>query len=147
MEKAKENEVPKILWNKLQKSKESIIFEDKEYIPSMVKGTKRKGIKISLITDSRPSEEIVDFIQGSDFFVCEGTYGNDLDIEKAIKNKHMTFRESAILAKDGNVKTLLLTHFSPAMLEPNEYLVNATDIFSNTLIGEDRMKFSLNFEE
>jgi ribonuclease Z len=146
MESALENGVPKILWNKLQKSKDAISFEGKEYVPSMVIGKERKGIKISFITDTRQTEEIVGFIQDSDFFICEGTYGDDLDIEKAIKNKHMTFRESATLARFGNVKSLLLTHFSPAMLEPEEHLGNATEVFTNTLLGEDRMKFTLNFE-
>jgi len=147
MDRAKENKVPKILWNRLQKSKDSIIFEDKEYMTSMVMGKERRGIKLSFVTDTRPKEEIVNFIQDSDFFICEGTYGDELDIEKEIKNKHMTFKESATLAKRGNVKTLLLTHFSPAVLEPREYLSNATDVFKNTLIGEDRMKFTLKFEE
>ena len=63
----------------------------------------RKGIKISYITDSRPVECISEFIDSSDLFVCEGTYGDDNDIEKAEKNKHMTFRESAVLARKGNV--------------------------------------------
>lgn len=147
MDRAKKNNVPKILWNKLQKSKDSINYQSKEYNPLMVMGEERKGIKLSFVTDTRPKDEIVEFIRDSDFFICEGTYGNDLDIKKAIKNKHMTFRESATLAKMGNVKTLLLTHFSPAILEPSEYLINATEIFNNTLIGEDRMKFTLNFEE
>ncbi|PRR81326.1 ribonuclease Z [Clostridium vincentii] len=147
MDRAKKNDVPKILWNKLQKSKDSINYQGKRYNPLMVMGEERKGIKLSFVTDTRPKDEIVEFIKDSDFFICEGTYGNDLDIEKAIRNKHMTFKESAILAKTGNVKTLLLTHFSPAILEPSEYLTNATDVFNNTLIGEDRMKFTLNFEE
>jgi len=147
MDRAKENQVPKNFWNKLQNSKDSIIFKGKEYISSMVMGKERRGIKLSFVTDTRPIDEIAHFIENSDFFICEGTYGDDLDIEKAIKNKHMTFRESATLAKRGNVKTLLLTHFSPAILEPNEYLINALDVFKNTLIGEDRIRFTLKFEE
>ena len=53
---------------------------------------------------------MTEFIKESDLFICEGTYGDDKDIEKAIKNKHMTFRESSNLAEKGNVKKLLLTH-------------------------------------
>lgn len=147
MDRAKENVVPKILWSKLQKSKCSVMFQGTEYTPSMIMGEERRGIKLSFITDTRPKDEIVDFIKNSDFFICEGTYGNDIDIEKAIKNKHMTFKESATLAKNGKVKTLLLTHFSPAILDPREYLINATDVFENTLIGEDRIKFTMNFKE
>ena len=112
----------------------------------MVLGDDRKGIKISFITDTRPILSIPEFIKNSDLFICESMYGDDLDISKAVKNKHMTFREAANLARLGNVKNLVLTHFSPSLGEPNLYKKNATDVFENTIIGEDRLSFSLNFE-
>ena len=70
-----------------------------------------------------------------------------MDLSKAIKNKHMTFRESATLAKLGNVKRLLLTHFSPSLENPNLYLKNATSVFENTIIGQDRLELNLKFED
>ncbi len=147
VEKAIKNNVPKILWGLLQKGKERITLDGIEYTDEMVLGNERKGIKISIITDTRPIEKIHEFIEESDYFICEGTYGNDEDLHKAIKNKHMTFREAATLAKNGKVKNLLLTHFGTAMNEPEEYLSNAKEIFSNTIIGFDRYKTILNFEE
>ena len=118
LKKAEENNVPQILWSKLQKGNEDvIIYGGKEYIKEMVLGEERKGIKLSLITD----------------------------IEKAVKNKHMTFAEAAKLARNGNCKELLLTHFSPAMINPKLYEDNAKDIFANTIIGEDRLIKSLSF--
>lgn len=147
VEKAIKNNVPKILWGLLQKGKEKITLDEIEYTDEMVLGNERKGIKISIITDTRPIEKIHEFIEKSDYFICEGTYGNDEDLPKAIKNKHMTFREAATLAKNGKVKNLLLTHFGTAMNEPEEYLSNAKEIFSNTIIGFDRYKTTLNFEE
>ena len=66
---------------------------------------------------------------------------------KAIKNKHMTFREAATLAKNGKVKNLLLTHFSTAMNEPEIYLNNAKEVFKNTIIGFDRYNVTLNFQD
>ncbi|WP_297638905.1 ribonuclease Z [uncultured Clostridium sp.] len=144
VEKAVENRVPKAIWSKLQKEDE-VLFEEKVYRNEMVLGTERKGIKISLMTDSRPLDSMIDFIKESDLFICEGTYGSDDDIEKAIKNKHMTFREAGTLAKRGNVDRLLLTHFSPAMLEPEEYIENTE--FENTIIGEDRLVKTLSFKE
>ena len=74
-------------------------------------------------------------------------YGDDLDISKAVKNKHMTFREAANLAFLGNVKQLLLTHFSPSLEDPHFYKENATSIFKNTIIGEDRLELHLNFND
>ena len=144
-EKAIKNNVPKILWQKLQNGK-NIVFNNITYSPEMVLGDDRKGIKISFVTDTRPILSIPEFIKNSDLFICESMYGDDLDISKAVKNKHMTFREAANLARLGNVKNLVLTHFSPSLGEPNLYKKNATDVFENTIIGEDRLSFSLNFE-
>lgn len=142
--KAERNKVPKILFSKLQKG-EKIVFEKKIYTPDMVLGEARKGIKICIITDTRPINTIPQFIKDSNLFICEGTYGDEADIEKAIKNKHMTYSEAAGLAKAGNVREMILTHFSPIMLDPSLYLKNATNIFSNTIIGEDRLIKQLNF--
>ncbi len=144
LEKAIEMKVPKVLWSKLQKE-EVVEFEGMNYDSAMVLGDERKGIKLSYITDTRPNEKIINLIQDSDLFICEGTYGSDEDINKAIKNKHMTFREAATLAKDSNANELLLTHFSPAMNEPKEYINNAKEIFNNTIIGEDGITKALKF--
>nr|WP_317331269.1 ribonuclease Z [uncultured Romboutsia sp.] len=145
IEKAIQNNVPKLLWQKLQSGK-NIVFENIEYYPDMVLGDNRKGIKVSFITDTRPIFSIPEFINNSDLFICEAMYGDDLDISKAVKNKHMTFRESANLARLGNVKTLLLTHFSPSLEDPNSYIKNATDVFENTIVGKDRYSINLSFE-
>ena len=141
---AKANNVPQKLWKTLQDSK-IVVHEGVTYEPKMVLGSERKGLKISLVTDTRPIDTITNFINESDLFICEGTYGDDNDIEKAIKNKHMTFAESANLALKGNVQELLLTHFSPAMSEPELFKQNAVDIFENTVIGQDGMIRSLSF--
>ena len=70
-----------------------------------------------------------------------------MDISKAVKNHHMTFREAANLARLGNVDKLILTHFSPSLEDPYIYLNNATSVFKNTIIGEDRLSFNLNFKD
>lgn len=146
LEKAVEKNVPKVLWSKLQRE-EIVEHNGVVYDSSMVLGDERRGIKLSYITDTRPTARIIDLIEYSDLFICEGTYGSDDDIDKAIKNKHMTFREAGILAKDSNSKELLLTHFSPAMNEPIDFIDNAKSVFNNTIIGEDGMKKALKFED
>lgn len=145
VEKANSLNIPKEFWNRLQKGE--LIKTDKfTYSPDMVLGDERKGIKLSYITDTRPVEEIIEFIRESDLFICEGTYGEDEKLEKAIQNKHMTFSEAATLASRGDVKELLLTHFSPAIIDPEEYRHNAENIFSAVTIGCDRMIKSLQFK-
>lgn len=143
-EKAELNKVPREIWGRLQ-DQETIIYNEKGYTPDMVLGEERKGIKLSYITDTRPIETIPNFINESNLFVCEGTYGDNEDLEKAIKNKHMTFTEAAKLANNGNVEELLLTHFSSSIDEPGLYESNATKIFLNTIIGVDGLAKTLVF--
>ena len=146
IEKAIKNNVPKVLWSKLQNGRE-IKLDGKIYTKDMVLGQPRKGIKLSFVTDTRPIKEIVDFVDNSDLLVCEGMYGDDGDLERAIKNKHMTFRESATIAKQSNVEAMVLTHFSPIIKDPNMYIENAMEVFENTIIGTDRLKLDLLFKE
>lgn len=147
VDNAIKNNVPKKFWNVLQRGKDSVEDEGVIYKREMVMGEERKGIKISFITDSRPVSNMPHFIYESDLIICEGTYGSDEDIEKAIKNKHMTFREAAALARDGGVKNLLLTHFGTAMGSPLLYENNAKEVFENTIIGYDRFKTNLQFDK
>jgi ribonuclease Z len=112
----------------------------------MVLGESRKGIKISYCTDSRPIPELVDFIKKSDLFIGEGMYGDDCYLEKALLNGHMLFSECANLAKMGEVKELWLTHFSPLLHSPEEFLHNATNIFENTKLGQELLESELIFE-
>lgn len=144
LEKALENNVPRELWKELQNAR-TVYKEGRLYCPEMVLGEKRRGIKISFITDSRPTDKIVEFIYNSDLFICEGTYGDDQDENKAIENKHMIFKEAAELANKGRVKKLLLTHFSQTMESPEEYIYNATKIFDKTIIGYDGCREILSF--
>lgn len=146
IQKAMENEVPQNIWKRLQQN-DSVTYGDKTYYSNMVLGDERRGIKLSFITDTRPIFEIPEFISESDLLVCEAMYGDDMDISKAVKNKHMTFREAANLASSGNVDKLLLTHFSPSLEEPKEYIENATKFFKNTIVGEDGLFLTLSYKD
>ncbi|CEP80345.1 ribonuclease Z [Paraclostridium sordellii] len=146
LEKAIANNVPKELWNKLQNGRD-IRVEDILYTKDMVMGQPRKGLKVSLVTDTRPNEAIEQFVKNSDLLICEGMYGDDSDIDRAIKNKHMVFSESVNIAKNSQSEMLLLTHYSPILKDPSIYIENATNIFENTILGTDRLNINLVFKE
>lgn len=137
--KANELSIPLKYWKVLQKG-ESIVLSDRIITPEMVLGTPRKGIKICYCTDTRPMAALVDFISEADLFICEGMYGDVNDLVKAMDKKHMTFSEAGLLAKQGEVKELWLTHYSPALVNPEEFLSAAKDIFTNTYLGKDLLK-------
>lgn len=146
IERAKKLNIPVSLWKNLQKG-EVVTVEDKVITPKMVLGDERKGIKISYCTDSRPTGELPGFIKNSDLFVCEGMYGDEENREKAVQKKHMMFSEAAYLARDGNVKELWLTHYSPSLDDPKEYIDSARDIFENTICGKDLLKKIIKYED
>ena len=74
LDRAMEQNVPKMYWNRLQKG-ETIIDETGTYTPDMVLGAPRKGIKLTYCTDTRPTQSIVDNARSCDLFICEGMYG------------------------------------------------------------------------
>ena len=117
------------------------------YTPDMVLGPQRKGIKLTYTTDTRPTESILRNARGSDLFICEGMYGEDDKTEKAKGYKHMTFREAAVLARDAQVEEMWLTHYSPSLVKPEDYMKQVTDIFPNAKPGKDRKSVELDFEE
>lgn len=146
VEKAKALGLSVNLWSVLQKQGE-VIYEGSVYTSDMVLGDERKGIKLTYCTDSRPTEGIKRLAEKSDLFICEGMYGENEKLEKAKEHKHMIFAEAAKLARDSGSKELWLTHYSPALTEPDYFADNAKKIFANTKISRDRTTATLLFEE
>jgi len=146
VEKAKQNDVPMPFWSRLQKG-ETIESDGRVYSPELVLGPTRKGLKVTYTTDTRPTDSIVRNAKGSDLFICEGMYGEKGDVNNAVKYKHMTFEEAGRLAKQAGVKELWLTHYSPALNRPEQYIEDVRQIFRNAHPGKDKKSLELNFEE
>ncbi|MCR5025788.1 MAG: ribonuclease Z [Lachnospiraceae bacterium] len=146
-DKAKEAGIPLKYWKILQSGEDVVTEEGVRYTPSIVLGEKRKGIKITYTTDTRPCENIVRYAEKSDLFICEGMYGEDEKIEKAKEHKHMTFSEAARMAKDADVKKMWLTHYSPSLVNPKEYMRNVRKIFPESYPGKDGLTEEINYEE
>ncbi len=146
LERAKEQNIPMPFWNRLQKG-ETIEENEVIYTPDMVLGKPRKGLKVTYCTDTRPVPSIIKNAKDSDLFICEGMYGEDEKQEKAISHKHMTMYEAAEIAKAADVKEMWLTHYSPSLIRPAQYMDEVRKIFPNSVAGKDRMEKTLNFEE
>ncbi len=144
-EKAVENEVPQKYWNKLQKG-ETIEADGRVYTPELVLGGKRKGIKLTYCTDTRPIASISEHAKEADLFICEGMYGEKDKDDKAAEHKHMTFYDAARLAKAAQAKELWLTHYSPSLIRPEEYMADTRAIFANAKAGTDKKSVVLEFD-
>jgi len=145
VQRAKDNNIPIKFWSSLQNGK-IIEHEGKRYVPEMVLGRERKGLKVTYSTDTRPTGELTDFCKGSDLLIGEGMYGENDQLQKAIKNKHMIFSEAATLAFKSHSKELWLTHYSPSLQNPDLFIDNAKNIFMNTVAGKDLMVKRMNFD-
>jgi len=145
-ERAEENHVPQKYWNRLQKG-DNITDGDTIYTPEMVLGPERKGIKLTYCTDTRPTKSIVDNAKESDLFICEGMYGEKDKDAKAKEYKHMTFCEAAKLARAAEVNEMWLTHYSPSLMRPEDFIGEAKRIFPNSKPGRDRKSVTLEFDK
>lgn len=145
-DRAKELGIAVQSWKLLQRG-ETVEQEGVIFTPDMVMGEQRKGIKITYTTDTRPTESIAKNAVESDLFICEGMYGEKDKQAKAKEYKHMTFYEAAELAKTAKVKEMWLTHFSPSLTWPEEYMADVRKIFANAVAGKDAMSIELDFPE
>jgi len=146
LEKAQENQVPMKLWSRLQKG-ETIEYEGRKYTPDMVIGPPRKGIKLTYCTDTRPVRSLIENARDSDLLICEGMYGEKEKQEKAEEKKHMTFLEAAHIAREAGVGEMWLTHYSPSLLYPEDYMKPVRKIFPQAFPGKDRKSCTLEFPE
>ena len=144
--RAEKLNIPRNYWNRLQKG-EIIETENGTFTPDMVLGEQRKGLKVAYCTDTRPTESIVQGAAGADLFICEGMYGEPEKLAKAKEYKHMTFYEAAQLAKQADVGELWLTHYSPSLIRPEEYMREVRKIFPNAVAAKDGRSVDLMFQD
>jgi ribonuclease Z len=147
-EKAKENNVPLCLWSRLQKGME-LDYDGRHFTQDMILGPARKGIKVTYCTDSRPVEAMIGAASGADLFICEGMYGEPDSEAKARDHKHMTFAEAAKIAakSDPQPKEMWLTHYSPSLIRPEEFMEPVRGIFPNAYAAKDLKSTVIRFEE
>lgn len=144
--RAEASAIPKQFWGILQRG-ETVEHEGRILTPDMVLGPARKGLKLTYCTDTRPTDSIRENAKESDLFICEGMYGEKDKQKKAREYKHMTFYEAAQLAKEANVKEMWLTHYSPSLNHPEEFMDEVCAIFPNSIAAKDKRSVELVFEE
>lgn len=58
----------------------------------------------------------------------------------------MMFSEAGLLAKQGGAKELWLTHYSPSLPNPEDYIEAVRTIFANTIAGRDLLTKTVKYE-
>lgn len=141
-EKARQLAVPEgRLWHELQRGNE-VNVGDKKVKPSDVMGEKRKGKKIGISGDTRPTAKLEEFFKGCDYITFDSTYSDTLR-DKAKENFHSTSVEAAELAKKAQVTNLILTHFSARYEDAKELVKEAKGVHNSVIAAKDLMEIEI----
>ena len=81
--------------------------------------------------DTGTRNKLREFAKDSNLFICESTF---LEGQSRDRDVHLYAKDAASIAKDANVKKLILTHFWPE-IDKNLYLEEAKELFSNTEVA------------
>ncbi len=95
----------------------------------------KPGRKIAYTGDTMYYEAIVEHIRGADVLIHEATFREEHQ-EDAIKKKHSTIKDAALIASKANVKTLILTHISSRYdkVPDDELIKEAKQYFNGTVV-------------
>lgn len=138
--------VPQKLWSTLQSGHDAE-SDGRVFRAANVLGPARRGIRVTYATDTRPVPAIWQVGKNSDLMVLEGMYGSNEKRGKALATGHMTFPEAAKIAARAEAARLWLTHYSPSLPDPENYLADILPIFPNAECGFDAKTITLNFPQ
>jgi ribonuclease Z len=142
-EKAERLGIPKQLYKDLHAGKTVKLGDGRKIKPEEVLDGTRAPLSVCFITDSLFTDGMTRLAANADLLICEGMYGDEESRQKTEEKKHMIFSDAAKLAKNALVKKLWLTHFSPALKDPDLFINGARSIFEDTTAGYDGIKITL----
>lgn len=93
-------------------------------------------------SDSRPSEKVVEVGRHVDLLYHEATFMHD-EQSKAMETRHSTAVEAGQVAKDAQVKRLIIGHFSARYKDLQPLLSEAKTVFPDTALAEEGQKFDI----
>lgn len=144
-DRARALNIPQPLWGPLSRG-EAVEINGRVVQPQEVRGEPRKGVSFALVTDTRPTSDLVELARDADLLICEGTYGDDADQPKAVEKRHMTFREAATIASESGARALWLTHFGLGLADPESWAHNAREVFPVTQVGFAGLSGQITFD-
>jgi ribonuclease Z len=121
---------------------ESVILANETVVhPDEVLGPEQPGARLVFVGDAGSTSGLCDSAHAADALVIEATY---LERERDMAREfgHLTAQQSAELARDAQVNTLILTHLSRRYYE-REVLEEAQEVFPDTYVARDLDRFQV----
>jgi len=100
-------------------------------------------ISYAFCSDTSYFPEIIPIIKNINCLYHETTFLNDRE-ELATKTKHSTASQAASIAKQANVKQLIIGHYSGRYKNIDDFKTEAQKIYKNTLLAEAGKVFEIN---
>ena len=134
------------LWGRIHRG-ESVTLDDGRVIEaSVLVGDPRRGRRLVITGDTRPSDRTVEAARDADILVHEATFGDE-DAARALETGHSTAREAATVAERAGVRRLVLTHFSARYSrDPSDLEREAKEVFPHVTIARDGMEIDVPYE-
>ncbi len=101
-----------------------------------------KPLSYAFCTDTRPNKAILTQIQGVDLLYHETTFLKE-DKVLAHKTYHSTTEQAAFMAKEANVKMLMIGHYSTRYKKLEPFLYEAKSEFENTILAKEGVEVTL----
>lgn len=130
-ERAAIYEIPAAFYDKLQQGHDYVNKKGTIVPNDEVTTAAAKAKSYAYCADTIYDENLVHKITGVDLLYHETTYLKDLH-ERAASRYHSTTHQAASIAKLGNVKKLLIGHFSSKYETLDAFLPEACAVFENT---------------
>ena len=130
-ERAALYEIPAAFYEKLQQGHDYVNKKGTIVPNDEVTTAATKAKSYAYCADTIYDERLVPKIAEVDLLYHEATYLKDLH-ERAASRFHSTTQQAASIAKLGNVKKLLIGHFSSKYELLDEFLPEACEVFENT---------------
>ena len=93
-------------------------------------------------SDTAFSPALIPLLRDISVLYHEATYADDM-APRARLYKHSTAREAATIARDANVGTLIIGHFSQRYNDENILLSEAKNVFPNTFLAKEEAVFEI----
>lgn len=141
-DKAKEYEIPAVFYERLQAGEDYTNQQGERIRNEWVTTAARPGKRYVFCGDTKYDESLLKHIESADMIYHETTYLDNLR-ERAEARFHSTTKQAAELAKKGNVKKLLIGHFSSKYDVLDEFESEAREVFPETELALEGVSYKV----
>jgi ribonuclease Z len=133
------------LWGRIHRGEPVTLPDGRVVDPGELVGPTRPGRRIVITGDTRPCDATIEAALRADLLIHEATFGDE-EALRAADTGHSTAREAAGVARDAEVRRLVLTHLSARYTrDATDLEREAREVFPQTTIARDGLEIDVPF--